>query len=186
MPVEAPHSFDPRTPLPMEVRTALNVLFKLVGGERGLIRTAPHGQKSLISALAAYGQMEHNSDHLTFLGAPANEIDEMLARERPARVTVIGSGALQQLIGPLRRNASPIPRIPGRPWWKNRGYQSVGTIRIQGPGSLVWAASDRLLRRADLPYFADRCRIVMLGTLVGARWRILPSSIEIQQFVRTA
>jgi hypothetical protein len=177
---------DARSALPMEMRASLDLLFELLAGEHGVVRTSAFGEPSLISALAAYGTIEPDRDHSTFLGATESEIGLNIERDQPPLVTLLGSGRLQHIIGPLRRSGDAIPRVPANGWWEERGYRLARTIKVQGIGSLVWSSCDRLLRRFDRPHLADRCRIAMLRTLIAARWRAMPGTLLIQDFRRVA
>lgn len=172
--------------LPMEMRASLDLLFELIASERGVLRTSAIGKPLLISALAIYGTIEPDRNHATFVGASMNEISLNIGRDQPQRITVLGSGGLQRVIGPLRRGVDLIPRLPDSGWWEHRGYQLVRSIKIQGAGSLFWSSCDRLLRRFDRPHLADRCRVAMLRTLIAARWRTAPATLLIQEYRRAA
>ncbi|HEX7103698.1 MAG TPA: hypothetical protein VF201_13720 [Nitrolancea sp.] len=186
MRAEAAVMLDTGAALPIEMRASLDLLFELLAGERGVIRTSAIGKPSLISALAAYGTIEPSRDHSTFLGASVSEIGLNIGRNQPQQITVLGSGRLQHVIGPLRRSVDLIPRVPAGGWWKHRGYQLIRSIKVQGAGSLFWSSCDRLLRRVDRPQLADRCRIAMLRTLIAARWSTAPATLLIQEFRRAA
>lgn len=186
MPAEAAVMLETSSALPMEMRASLDLLFELLASEQGVMRTSAIGDQSLISALAMYGTLELDRDHPTYLGASATEIGLNIGRDQPQRVTVLGSGRLQRVIGPLRRRADLIPRTPAIGWWERRGYQLIRSIKVQGLGSLVWSGCDLLLRRFDRPHLADRCRIAMLRTLIAARWRIAPATLLIQEYRRAA
>jgi hypothetical protein len=171
--------------LPIELRASLDLLFELLAGSHGVMRTCTIGDPTLIAALASYGSIEPNQAHPTFLGASTGEIDATIMRLQPAQVTVFGSSAFQRLIQPLRRSVHAVMSLPEERWWEQRGYRQVKSIGIQGVGSLFWSTGDRILRMLNRPQFADRCRIAMLRTLVSAQRRLVPSTLLIRQYRRT-
>jgi hypothetical protein len=176
--------FDARAALPMELRASLDLLYELLAGDRGVMRTSIIGEPSLASALARYGTIKSDSERATILGVSAHQISETIARDQPERIIVLGSGRLAHLTRPLRRNRTLVPRVPGDRWWEDRGYQRMRSIKVQGTGSLFWSACDRVLRRLNQVHLADRCRVAMLRTLVAAHWRFVPSTLCIQQYRR--
>lgn len=155
--------------LPIELRAALDLVVLRVGDPDGAPRGVASGAPRLVEELRRYGWIEANPGTELFprvvLGASPAESRTLLDTERPHRVIALQAGPIASLLAPLRRGGGDVtPGLP-RSAWRALGYAPAWEVGVFGPASLLWAAAERLLRRAGRPDLADRCRLGMLRML---------------------
>jgi hypothetical protein len=166
---DAPVAALPPADLPIALRAALDLTVVRCGGQGGQIRARVIGRRHLTGELARYAPIADDPGVLIALGAGEDDLREAVTATRPGLVLTVVDGPLARRLRGLRAGAeAEMPDLDAATW-RSLGYRRARTSGVQGVGALAWAVAERILRRADRPDLADRCKVGMLRTLVTTR-----------------
>lgn len=151
----------------LAMRAALDLVAIEAGIRTGVLRARVLGSPRLVTALAEYAPIVEDGGLLVALEGATDEVRAAVVADKPERVVTVADGGLARRRGALPGGGTLAGDLPAA-GWRTLGYRPVGRWGLQGPGSLLWAVAERLLRSVGRPEGADRCKIGMLRGLVAS------------------
>jgi hypothetical protein len=176
---------DAHACLPEELRAALGIVLARAGASGESMRAAVIGDPTIVCWFHQLTQVVHSDHQLLAVGAEPTLLLRAIRDRAPARVIILSAGRLAKALAPIRRDPLRVPAAPPRSVLRPLGYTRTRRAAALGPGSICWAAVERLFSRLGRIDIADRCRVARQASLIVSSPFVTAGTLLVDEYERT-